>query len=131
MVARIVPAVEWLRIYSRKDFKGDLIAGIIVAIMLVPQGMAYAMLAGLPPVFGLYAATIPLIVYALFGSSRHLSIGPVAMVSLLVFMSCSKLAAPGSKEYITLAIILSMMVGVLQILMGLFRMGFFVNYHRQ
>ncbi len=96
--------------------------------MLIPQGMAYAMLAGLPPVMGLYAATVPLFVYALVGSSKHLSIGPVAITSLLVFSGVSVYADPGSSAYITYAIVLAFMVGVLQLLFGLFKWGFIVKF---
>ena len=101
---------------------------MIVAIMLVPQGMAYAMLAGLPPVMGLYASTVPLLVYALFGSCRHLAVGPVAMISLLVFAGLSPLAEPGSKEYISLALLLSFLVGAIKLILGVTRMGFLVNF---
>ena len=128
VLQKIVPAFEWLRNYKRKDIRGDLSAGAIVAVMLVPQGMAYAMLAGLPPVMGLYASTLPLIAYALLGSSRQLAVGPVAMMSLLVFTGVSPLADPGSEEYIRLVLILSLMVGTIQFAMGLFRMGFFINF---
>jgi len=125
---KIVPAFEWLRNYKKNDIRGDLSAGAIVAVMLVPQGMAYAMLAGLPPVMGLYASTLPLIAYALFGSSRQLAVGPVAMMSLLIFAGVSPLTDPGSEEYIRLVLILSLMVGTIQFAMGLFRMGFFINF---
>jgi sulfate permease, SulP family len=128
MLQKIIPALEWLRNYQREDLKGDLTAGLIVAIMLVPQGMAYAMLAGLPPVVGLYASTLPLIVYVLFGSSRQLAVGPVAMMSLLVFAGVSPLAPPGSEKYVSLVLLLSLMVGVIQFSLGLFRAGFIVNF---
>jgi len=128
MLQKIIPALEWLRNYQREDLKGDLTAGLIVAIMLVPQGMAYAMLAGLPPVVGLYASTLPLIVYVLFGSSRQLAVGPVAMMSLLVFAGVSPLAPPGSEKYVSLVLLLSLMVGVIQFCLGLFRAGFIVNF---
>jgi SulP family sulfate permease len=128
MMRKFIPGLEWLRTYKRGDLKGDLSAGVIVAIMLVPQGMAYAMLAGLPVVMGLYAATIPLIVYAFFGSSRHLAVGPVAMMSLLVFQGVSKLASPGSGQYIALVLLLSLMVGTMQLLLGVVRLGFLVNF---
>ncbi|UCZ53565.1 sulfate permease [Bacillus shivajii] len=107
----------------RKDLRGDLNAGLIVAIMLIPQGMAYAMLAGLPPVIGLYASTIPLIIYALFGTSRQLAVGPVAMVSLLVFTGVSGLAEPGTDEYISYVLLLALLVGVIQLLLGVFKLG--------
>jgi SulP family sulfate permease len=119
---------EWINRYDRRDLRGDLSAGLVVAIMLVPQGMAYAMLAGLPPVIGLYASTFPVIAYALVGSSRQLAVGPVAMISLLVFSGLSKVAEPGSPAYISLALTLAFMVGVTQLAMGLFRMGSFSNF---
>jgi len=128
MVKRILPAIEWIRDYRFDHFKGDLSAGLIVSILLIPQGMAYGMLAGLPPVIGLYASTFPLIAYALMGSSRHLAIGPVAMISLLVFTGVSALAEPGSQRYIGLVWVLALMVGAIQFLMGLLRLGFFINF---
>jgi SulP family sulfate permease len=81
---------DWVRSYHPADIPRDLAAGAVVAVVLAPQGMAYAILAGLPPIIGLYAATMPLLVYALVGSSRHLSVGPVAIVSLLVHVACSR-----------------------------------------
>lgn len=96
--------------------------------MLIPQGMAYAMIAGLPPVYGLYASTIPLILYALLGTSRQLAVGPVAMVSLLTAAGVATLAEPGSDTYIALAIALALMVGIIQFLLGAFRLGFLVNF---
>jgi len=124
----VVPATHWLKTLRREDLRGDLFAGITVAVMLVPQGMAYAMLAGLPPVVGLYASTLPLILYAVFGTSRHLAVGPVAMISLLVFAGCSRLAEPGSSSYFSYVLLLSFMVGVFQLALGLLRMGFLVNF---
>jgi len=124
----IVPAVGWLRSYHRGDLPRDLSAGLIVGVMLVPQGMAYAMLAGLPPVVGLYASLAPVAVYALFGSSRHLAVGPVAIVSLVVLAKCSTLATPGSPEYVRIVLLLCLMVGALEVLLGLLRMGFVVNF---
>lgn len=109
-------------------FRGDLNAGITVAIMLIPQGMAYAVLAGMPPVYGLYASIIPIVLYALFGTSRQLAVGPVAMISLLVLAGISEFAEPGSERFIQLAILTALGVGVVQVLMGLFRMGFLVNF---
>ncbi len=109
--------------YSRSDFRGDLKAGIIVSVLLIPQAMAYAMLAGLPPVMGLYAATFPLLVYAFFASSRHLSVGPVAIVSLLVASSVSTLDHPGTDQYVATVILLSLLIGILQVILGIFRFG--------
>jgi len=128
MLLKVFPALEWLQNYKRENLRGDFAAGLIVAIMLVPQGMAYAMLAGLPPVTGLYASTFPLITYALFGSSRQLAVGPVAMMSLLVFAGVSSIAEPGSGKYVSLVLLLSLMVGVMQLGMGLLRAGFIVNF---
>ena len=128
MLTKILPGLEWLRHYDRHDTGRDLSAGLIVAVMLVPQGMAYAMLAGLPPVIGLYASTLPLDLYALFGSPRQLAVGPVAMVSLLVLAGVSKLAEPGSGEYVGLVLLLTLMVGGIQLAMGLLRLGFFANF---
>lgn len=128
MLKKLIPVFTWLPSYNRSDLPGDISAGIIVAIMLVPQGMAYAMLAGLPPVTGLYAATIPLFIYALFGTSRQLAVGPVAMVSLLVFSGVSTLAEPGTTDYISLTLLLALMIGIIQFLMGVLRLGFLVNF---
>ncbi|MFD2215618.1 SulP family inorganic anion transporter [Metabacillus endolithicus] len=114
--------------YNKNLLSKDLIAGLTLFVMLVPQGMAYAMLAGLPPVMGLYASTIPLIIYALFASSRHLSIGPTAITSLLVFSGISSITEPGSQDYITLVILLALMVGTIQCLLGVLRMGFIVKF---
>ena len=128
MLKKWIPALEWMGSYKKSDLSGDMNAGLIVAIMLIPQGMAYAMLAGLPPVIGLYASTIPLIIYALFGTSRQLAVGPVAMVSLLVLSGVSLLAEPGTDEYISLVLLLMLMIGVIQFLMGVFKLGFIVNF---
>ncbi len=128
MASRLFPFLTWLPTYRRRDLPGDLIAGLTTAVMLIPQAMAYAMLAGLPPIVGLYASTLPLIVYALFGTSRQLAVGPVAMVSLLVASGVGALAPQGSPEYIGLAVLLALMVGVLQVGMGVFRVGFLVNF---
>ncbi|RZO57782.1 MAG: solute carrier 26 family protein, partial [Sandaracinaceae bacterium] len=124
-----VPALGWLRGYdARRDLAGDVSAGLTVAVMLIPQGMAYAMLAGLPPVIGLYASVVPLLVYALLGTSRQLAVGPVAMVSLLVATGVGALAEAGSSEYVLLAVVLAGMVGVLQLAMGVFRLGKLVTF---
>ena len=125
---KYVPILQWLPNYRRADLKGDIYAGITVGIMLVPQGMAYAMIAGMPPIYGLYAAFIPQVIYALFGSSRQLSVAPSAMVSLLIYAGISSMATPGSEHFVSLAIVLALMVGVLQLLFGLARLGFLVNF---
>jgi SulP family sulfate permease len=124
----LLPSYPWLKTYSKPDFFKDLSAGLIVAVMLVPQGMAYAMLAGLPPVIGLYASTIPILIYALLGSSRQLAVGPVAIVSLMTLTGVSAVAEPGSSEFIVLAAVLALMVGVMQLLLGVLRVGFVVNF---
>ncbi len=122
------PILDTFRNYNKEDFRGDLNAGVTVAIMLVPQGMAYAVLAGLPPVYGLYASIVPVLLYAIFGTSRHMGVGPVAIVSLLVIAGVGELAEVGSDRFIHLAIMTALGVGVVQFLMGIFRMGFLVNF---
>ena len=123
----LTPA-PWLRRYRRSDLPSDLIAGLTVAVMLVPQGMAYALLAGMPPVAGLYASTVPLVAYALVGSSRALAVGPVAIMSLLTLAGVGALAEPGSAEFIALAGMLALMVGVMQLALGLLRGGVIVAF---
>lgn len=123
-----VPFIEWLPNYKKQDLTGDLSAGLTVGVMLIPQGMAYAMIAGLPPIYGLYASTLPLIIYALLGTSRQLAVGPVAMVSLLTATGVGTLAAGGTEAYIVLAITLAFLVGLIQFLLGAFRLGFLVNF---
>ena len=128
LLAGVLPASEWLRRYSRKDASGDLTAGVIVAIMLVPQAMAYALLAGLPPEIGLYASMAPPIIYALFGSSRTLAVGPVAVASLMVAAALGPRAVEGSADYLSGAIIISLEVGLILFALGLTRAGFIANY---
>lgn len=130
-IKNILPVLDWLPNYKKQELRGDLFAGLTVGVMLIPQGMAYAMIAGLPPIYGLYASFIPQIIYAFFGTSRQLSVAPVAMISLLIGAGVSQLAEVGSAEYISLAILLALMVGALQLLFGLFRMGFLVNFLSQ
>ncbi|MEZ4899281.1 MAG: solute carrier family 26 protein [Saprospiraceae bacterium] len=124
----VLPVLDWLPKYQTSDLRGDLSAGLTVGVMLIPQGMAYAMLAGLPPIYGLYASTIPLLIYALFGTSRQLAVGPVAMVSLLTAAGVGLLAETGTEHFITLAIALSLFTGIMQFLLGVFRLGFLVNF---
>ena len=125
---KLIPSVEWIKNYDKKWLSGDISAGLTVGVMLIPQGMAYSMLAGLPPIYGLYAVTIPLIIYALLGTSRQLAVGPVAMVSLLIASGVGQISEAGSDEYIALSILLAFLVGSIQLSMGVFRLGFLVNF---
>jgi len=127
-ILRNVPLLQTLKTYDSPTFKGDLTAGLTTAVMLVPQAMAYAMLAGLDPIIGLYASIMPLIAYAVFGTSRQLAVGPVAMISLLVASAVGGIADGGSAEYLAYAVMLSAMVGVMQLGMGIARLGFLVNF---
>jgi len=117
-----------LRHYDRRDLGGDVSAGIVVAVMLVPQGMAYAMLAGMPPVAGLYASAVPVLAYVLFGSSRQLAVGPSALTALLTLAGVSQFATPGSASFVVLAGVLALMAGLFQVLLGLLRAGFITNF---
>jgi len=128
LVTKKIPLIATLSGYSLDKFRSDLIAGITVGTILIPQGMAYAMLAGMPPIYGLYASIVPLIIYACFASSTKLSVGPVAVSALLVLAGVSQLADPFSSEYIELVILTGFLVGLIQILLGIFRMGFLVNF---
>ena len=127
-IKELIPILEWLPNYNSSRFKGDFIAGITVSIILIPQGIAYALIAGIPPIYGLYCALVPQLVYAIFGSSRQVAIGPVAMDSLIVATGVSTLALAGSDSYIAIAILLALMVGSIQFLLGVFRLGFIVNF---
>ena len=122
------PILSWLKTYSPSFLKGDIAAGITVGIMLIPQGMAYAMIAGLPPVYGLYAALFPQIVYAIMGTSRQLAVGPVAMDSLLVAAGLGALSLTTNAEYIALASFLALFMGTIQLLLGGLKLGFLVNF---
>ncbi|NCF30709.1 MAG: sulfate permease [Bacteroidetes bacterium] len=128
---RYFPFLEWIKNYDSDLFKGDLSAGITVAVMLIPQGMAYAMIAGLPPVYGLYAAIFPQMVYAFMGSSRHLAVGPVAMDSLLVATALNTIAVVDANHYISLAIFLALFMGLIQVFLGFLKFGFLVNFLSQ
>lgn len=123
----LLPAWRWLRTYSPDKFKSDLLSALIVIAMLVPQGMAYAMLAGLPPIMGLYASILPMIIYAMAGSSPTLSIGPVAIISMMTFATLNPLFEVGSPVYIQAACLLAVMVGVISLLLGVFRFGFLIQ----
>ena len=123
-----IPALNWLKNYQSKHLFGDITAGIIVTSLLIPQGMAYALLAGLPPQIGLYASILPAIIYPLLGTSQVLAVGPVAVDSIMVAAAIAKLAHQGSSEYLALAIALAFLVGIIEIGMGVLRMGFLVNF---
>ncbi len=125
---KFIPILQWLPNYKKGNFLKDLIAGLTVGIILVPQGMAYAMIAGLPPVYGLYAALIPVLMYMVLGTSKHVSVGPVAMDSLLVAAGLGALSIVGVENYIAIAILLAFMVGTIQLLLGVLKMGFLVNF---
>lgn len=124
----IFPFTAWIRKYRWSFLPKDLLAGLTVAIVLIPQGLAYALIAGLPAVYGLYASMVPLLIYTFFGTSRSLGIGPVAMDSLLVAAGLGAIASVGPENYIAMAILLAFMVGAFQFLLGLLRMGFLVNF---
>lgn len=126
-LARVLPIVGWLPAYRRGDLTADLRAGATVGVLLVPQAMAYAALAGVPPIAGLYAAMVSLVVYALFGSSRFISVGPVAIDSLLTAAAVAPLADGDTGRYVMLTAILTVMVGLLQVAAGLAKMGALVN----
>ncbi len=128
MFSRYIPILEWGKHYNRKLFSGDLVAAVIVTIMLIPQSLAYALLAGLPPEVGLYASILPLIAYACFGSSRALAVGAVAIVSLMTATAAGAVAQQGSGEYLTAAITLALLSGLFLLLMGVFRLGFIANF---
>ncbi len=128
MLKRIFPFLGWFESFDGPTLRADLIAGVTVAMVLIPQSMAYAQLAGLPPYYGLYAAFIPPMVAALFGSSRQLQTGPVAVVSLMTAASLEPLATAGSEGYIAYAVMLALMVGVFQFALGVFRLGVAVNF---
>ncbi len=123
-----LPVLDWGRRYDRDTFVGDLVAALIVTIMLIPQSLAYALLAGLPPEVGLYASVAPLLLYAVFGSSRVLAVGPVAVVSLMTAAAVGEHAALGSAAYWQIAITLAFLSGAMLLTMGLLRLGFLANF---
>ena len=127
-LARYLPIFEWGRTYDRLTLTNDLVAAVIVTIMLIPQSLAYALLAGLPPEMGLYASMLPIVLYAIFGTSRALAVGPVAVVSLLTAAAVSKVAMPGTSEYIVAAITLAFLSGAILLVLGFLRLGFLANF---
>ena len=120
-------AAQWLPHYNRETAARDSVAAVIVTIMLIPQSLAYAMLAGLPPEVGLYASILPLVVYALLGSSRTLAVGPVAVASLMTVAAASQVATAGSQQYLAATIILAFLSGTILLVMALLRLGWIAN----
>jgi sulfate permease, SulP family len=128
MVTKIFPFLAWFKDYDGASLKIDAVSGLTVALVLIPQSMAYAQLAGLPAYYGLYASFLPPMMAAMFGSSRQLATGPVAVVSLMTSASLESLATAGSPGYIAYAIVLALMVGVFQLALGVLRLGLVVNF---
>ncbi|MEZ5658000.1 MAG: sulfate permease [Burkholderiaceae bacterium] len=126
--ARYLPILDWGRSYSRQALTNDLIAAVIVTIMLIPQSLAYALLAGLPPEAGIYASIVPIILYSIFGTSRALAVGPVAVISLMTAVAIGEVAQQGTAGYATAALTLAMLSGAMLLFMGLFRLGFLANF---
>jgi SulP family sulfate permease len=126
-LARYLPVLDWGRAYNGTALTNDLVAAGIVTIMLIPQSLAYAMLAGLPPEVGLYASILPIVAYALFGTSRALAVGPVAVISLMTLTAASSVAPPGSAEFIAAALVLALLSGLILLLMGVLKLGFLAN----
>jgi len=125
--ARFLPPLAWLRGYAGTTLASDLLAAVIVTIMLIPQSLAYALLAGLPPEMGLYASILPLVAYALFGTSRTLSVGPVAVASLMTAAAVGKIAQAGTADYASAAVAMALMSGLMLAAMGLLRFGALSN----
>ena len=128
MLRKFFPFIDWFKEYSPGAFKADFISGLTVALVLIPQSMAYAQLAGLPAYYGLYASFLPPMVAALFGSSRQLATGPVAVVSLMTAATLEPLATAGGEAYIAYAILLALLVGLFQLSLGVLRLGVVVNF---
>jgi SulP family sulfate permease len=127
-IRRYLPILDWAGSYTRETATSDLVAAVIVTIMLIPQSLAYAMLAGLPAEMGLYASILPLVAYAIFGTSRALAVGPVAVVSLMTAAAVGNLALQGTAEYAAAAVVLAFLSGLMLVLMGVFRLGFIANF---
>ena len=128
MLKRYLPILTWLPLYQKRLLGADLLAGLIVTIMVIPQSLAYALLAGLPAVVGLYASILPQLLYSLMGTSRTLAVGPVAIIALMTGAALSSVAQPGSALYLEAALILSLLSGFILVVMGALKMGFFSNF---
>ena len=126
-IRRSLPILDWIPDYGREEARGDVTAGLTVGVMVIPQGMAYAVLAGMPPIYGLYTAAVPLLVYPLLASSRHLATGPVAIDMLIIAAGVGGLAAESTASFIHLVVLSTAIVGLLQLLMGSLRLGFLAN----
>lgn len=124
----LFPFLRWFRLITKQTLRADLIAGFTGAVIVLPQGVAFATIAGLPPEYGLYTAMITPIIAALFGSSFHLISGPTTAISIVVFTSVSHHAEPGTPEFITLVLTITFLAGVYQLIFGLARMGKLVNF---
>ncbi|MDO6563203.1 sulfate permease [Amphritea sp. 1_MG-2023] len=127
-IKKYLPILKWLPNYRLATFNQDLLAAMIVTVMLVPQSLAYAMLAGLPPEVGLYASIAPLLIYTVFGTSSALSVGPVAVIALMTMTTAGNIVSPEGEAYLTTVILLTFMSGIMLTLMGLFRLGFLTNF---
>lgn len=130
-IVQYIPALQWLKGYNRDQLIPDLIAAVIVTVLLIPQSLAYALLAGVPPEVGLYASILPLVAYALFGTSRTLSVGPVAIISLMTATSLGSVASEGSADYLTAATTLALLSGLFLIAMGFLKLGLITNFLSQ
>ncbi|MEY8800136.1 SulP family inorganic anion transporter [Leisingera sp. XS_AS12] len=127
-LARYLPILDWGRRYDRGQFTGDMLAAVIVTIMLIPQSLAYALLAGMPPEAGIYASIAPIVLYAIFGTSRALAVGPVAVVSLMTAAAVGEIAQSGTAGYTAAALTLAFISGAMLLALGLFRLGFLANF---
>ncbi len=127
-LAQYLPILDWGRRYDRSQFTGDMVAAVIVTIMLIPQSLAYALLAGMPPEAGIYASIAPIVLYAIFGTSRALAVGPVAVVSLMTAAAVGNIAEAGTAGYVTAALTLAFLSGAMLLALGLFRLGFLANF---
>lgn len=125
---KYIPILQWISKYNSSLLKKDAVAGITVGVVLIPQGIAYALIAGLPPIYGLYTALIPQLVYAILGTSPRVAVGPVAMDSLLVAAGIASLSVVGTENVVAIAILLAFTVGVIQVLLGVLKLGFIVNF---
>ena len=125
---QFLPILQWFPSYNKAYFKSDLLAGLTVAVLFVPQGMAYALLAGMPPIYGLYGGLFPLLLFGLFGTSQQMSVGPVAVSALLILAGISQIAEPFSSEYISYVLLTGLLIGIFQVVLSILRLGFLSNF---